>query len=458
MQRIVHYYRHLDHNVRMAYIYTLFFWSCRSILIDQVLAGYVYVLTNSNEPVGWVTGINGIVRLMVAIPGGMASDYFRRDTVLKAAGVLGLLCVGLSFTAYLMNHMTLLYVAYGCWGAYFAIQRPALEAIFADSVPQGERGLPFTIKYNLMNLSGVLGPLACIIFFQLYGDEWTLSGLQLVLCGGLVIGIPGILALFCFNDDLAIDGKHTTKSTRGLSCVEDNGDLVTVDDVAVPGDNAEHVSLLASTTVDVSRVNTFLCFGPRHVPLILFCTDFIMYNGSGLSIIFLPLFLQNEYGLTPSHINLLVLVQQLLVVTTTSLAQFVGRRIGDIETVVLTRVLAAFVLLAFTYGTPLWFEITMFLVRTSIMRSSQPLRSAILMDHVPKAWRGRWNALESLTMFCFCGTSIVGGYLIEQYGYRVCFFVTSLVWFVGLMLEMLLVPIIRNERVLLATPSSRVQP
>ncbi|RQM29691.1 hypothetical protein B5M09_011912 [Aphanomyces astaci] len=82
------------------------------------------------------------------------------------------------------------------------------------------------------------------------------------------------------------------------------------------------------------------------------------------------------------------------------------------------------------------------------MRSSLPLRSSILMDHVAKEWRGRWNALESLTMFCFCGTSVVGGYLVEAYGYRYCFFVTSIVWFVGLSVELVLVPIIRNERTL----------
>ncbi|KAF0688397.1 hypothetical protein As57867_019908, partial [Aphanomyces stellatus] len=445
-----------EHNVRNAYIFTFFFWSCRSIIMEQVLSGYIYVLTQSNEPVGWVTGINGIVRLIVAIPGGMASDHFRRDAVLKAAGVWGLLCISLSAAAYLMNRLPLLYVAYGCWGAYFAVQRPALEAIFADSVPQGERDVPTTIRFTLINVGGILGPLASVVFFQLYGDAWSLTGLQLVLCGGLALGLPGILSLFYFNDDLACDAKHSV-STRRLSCVDDSGDLNTVDE-SNERDTGE-ASPLLSPSVDLSTVNTFLCFGPRHVPLILFCTDFIMYNGSGLSMIFIPLFLQNDYGLSPSHINLLVLIQQFLVIGAISLAQVVSKRLGDIETVVVSRVLAAFNLLAMAYGTSLWFQVAMFLLRVSIMRSANPLRSAILMDHVPKAWRGRWNALESLTLFGFCGTSIVGGYLVELYGYRFCFLVTSLVWFVGLALEMLLLPIIRNERALLrATKVRDTQP
>ncbi|RHY82795.1 hypothetical protein DYB35_009667 [Aphanomyces astaci] len=411
--QVATYFQRIEHNVWLAYVYTLFFWSCRSILLDQVLAGYVFVLTGSNEPVGLVTGINGLVRLFMAIPGGYASDRFRRDTVLKAAGVLGLGCVALSMTSYLMGHMPLLYVTYGCWGAYFALQRPAMEAIFADSVPQGEREVPFTIRYMLMNLSGMVGPLASVIFFLFYGDSWSLSGLQWVLCGGLVIGTPGIVSLFFFNDDLAYENikpahqpsspttgltTPSSRKVRALSYVEDNGDLCQLDEIqdGHRSEQGEKTRLVVSS--------------PGLLSVILFCTDFIMFNGSGLSIVFLPLFLQNDYGLTPSSINLLVLVQQVLVLVTTPLARLVSK--------------------------------------TSIMRSSLPLRSSILMDHVAKEWRGRWNALESLTMFCFCGTSVVGGYLVEAYGYRYCFFVTSVVWFVGLSVELVLVPIIRNERTL----------
>ncbi|ETV99066.1 hypothetical protein H310_08498 [Aphanomyces invadans] len=460
--QVAAYVKRIEHNVWLAYVYTLFFWSCRSILLDQVLAAYVYVLTGSNEPVGLVSGINGLVRLVVAIPGGYASDWLRRDTVLKVAGALGLVCVAMSMTSYLLGHMLLLYIAYGCWGAYFALQRPALEAIFADSVPQGERELPFTIKFMLMNVSGMVGPLASVVFFQWYGDLWSLSGLQWVLCGGLAVGTPGIVSLFFFNDDLACENlrphqaastAEPTRNQRALSYIDDSGDLAQVEEIptepvtTIAGEASPLLEADNQTAVvDLDTINTFLWLGPRHVPVILFCTDFIMYNGSGLSLVFLPLFLQNEYGLSPSSVNFLVLVQQVLVLAATSLAQVVSKKVGDIETVVSTRILAAAILMAFTYGESLWVEIVLFVLRTAIMRSSQPLRSSILMDHVRKEWRGRWNALESLTMFCFCGTSAVGGYLVEAYGYRTCFFVTSVIWFIGLMLEFVLVPIIRTER------------
>ncbi|RHZ18301.1 hypothetical protein DYB31_006552 [Aphanomyces astaci] len=312
---LVKQYNALEHNVRLTYLYSAFFWSSRSIILDQVLAGYIYVLTGSNEPVGMVTGINGLVRMLVTFPAGYASDRFRRDTVLKFAGVLGLICAAMSLSAYISGHMLLLYVAYACWGGYFAIQRPATEALFADSIPNGQREGPMTTKYILMNVAGTLGPIASIVFFYIYGDSWSLSGLQIVLCGGMIVGIPGLAVLFYFNDDLAYENNR--RANNRLSIIED-GEL---------------------SDLDVT---------PRGKER--------------------TLLLQNDTD-----------------------------------------------------------------------------------DEPPESWRGRWNALEGLTMFCYSGSAMAGGFLIERYGYRFCFFVTSLIFLAGLMLELLLLPIIRNERKLKVT-------
>ncbi|ETV99061.1 hypothetical protein, variant 1 [Aphanomyces invadans] len=347
LRHLVQQYKALEHNVRLTYVYTVFFWSSRSIILDQVLAGYIYVLTGSNEPVGMVTGINGLVRILVTFPAGYASDRFRRDTVLKFAGGLGLLCAMLSVSAYISGHMVLLYVAYACWGGYFAIQRPATEALFADSIPNGQREGPMTIKYILMNVAGALGPIASIVFFYLYGDSWSLSGLEIVLCGGMVVGLPGLIVLFFFNDDLAYE--NSTRRAERLSVVED-GEL---SDIGDDRSATKERSLLLQNDDESAlgdTVNTFYCLGPRHIPTILFVTDFIMYNGGGMSISFFPLFFQNEYGLTPAQVNTLFVIQPALIVLLTSAAQRYSARFGDIESVVVTRIFASMVLLSISYA------------------------------------------------------------------------------------------------------------
>ncbi|OQR83831.1 Major Facilitator Superfamily (MFS) [Achlya hypogyna] len=448
-----------EHNVKLAFVFTITFWSCRSIIFQQVLSGYVYVLTGSNEPVGMVKGIQGVVQMVAAVPGGYACDHFRRDTVLKVSAVLGLVCIAMSMVAFGIGHLNLIYITFGFWGLFCALQRPALEALFADSIPNGERAYPITIKYTLMNTAMVAGPAICIVFFQLYGDTWSLGGLQFVLLVGTVIGVPPLLLLFFFNDDLAYENYAVPIKNRTISFVDEEGDLeysFTNDETAdkatersslvVPADVDAEVGVERNEHGDVITLgNTFLCFGPRHVPYLLFLSDFIICNGAGMTINFFPVFFQNEYDLTPSQVNMLFVAQPLLVVVLAFITERVASRVGGIETVVATRVFATLCLLFMTYVVPLWGEIGLFLLRSGFMRCSEPLRTSILMDYVPQSLRGRWNALEGLTQFTYSGSAVVGGYLIERHGYRYCFFITSIIYAVGMVVELLLVPVIRNQ-------------
>ncbi|OQS05022.1 Major Facilitator Superfamily (MFS) [Thraustotheca clavata] len=462
-ERARKYWATAEHNVRLAFIFTISFWSCRSIIFQQVLSGYVYVLTGSNEPVGLVKGIQGVVQMIAAVPGGYACDHFRRDTVLKVSAVLGLGCIIMSLVAFGIGHLNLIYVTFGCWGLFCALQRPALEALFADSVPNGERAYPITIKYTLMNTAMVAGPLVCIIFFQWYGDTWSLPGLQTVLLVGTVIGIPPLILLFYFNDDLAYENYTVPMKNRSLSFVDEDGivEYSFTDDDPNPKttERTNLVPELADNEVGVERnehgdvigtSNTFLCFGPRHVPYILFFADFIICNGAGMTINFFPVFFQNEYNLTPSQVNFLFVAQPVVVVVLAFITERVAARTGGIETVVATRFFATLCLLFMAYMKPLWGEIGLFLLRSGFMRCSEPLRTSILMDYVPQSLRGRWNALEGLTQFTYSGSAVVGGYLIERHGYRYCFFITAIIYAIGLSFELLLVPVIRNHHAKLA--------
>ncbi|RHZ10909.1 hypothetical protein DYB31_014465, partial [Aphanomyces astaci] len=195
------------------------------------------------------------------------------------------------------NHMPLLYVVFALWGLFFAIQVPALEALFADSIPQGKRAYPITIRYVLTTVATIVGPCICVVLFQVEGDSWNLWELQLVLMVGMSLGIPPLFLLFFFNDDLAYENSIKTA-------------------VVAPKETQPLVALEASSSASnmESEHNTFLWFGPRHVPYLLFTSDFIICNGAGLSINFFPVFFQHDYNMTPSQVNLLWVAQPLLVV------------------------------------------------------------------------------------------------------------------------------------------------
>ena len=49
----------------------------------------------------------------------------------------------------------------------------------------------------------------------------------------------------------------------------------------------------------------------------------------------------------------------------------------------------------------------------------------MLNDYVAKRHRAKWNALESVNLFSWSGSSMLGGYLIRSYGFNATFLITA---------------------------------
>lgn len=401
----------------------------------------MFVLTNSNKPVGVVKGIQGVSQLIFALPAGYVADHFRRDRTLKGAGCIGVLACVVTFFAFQWNSLHVLYAAFAIWGVFYSFQNPTMEALFADALPHGQRSYPFTVKYILMNFALILGPLASIVLFLLYGDEWHLVELRTVLIFGTVIATMSMSWLFYFNDDLAHENIQAKRREQGIEApiVHETTALLAKDDAEfyAASDNVNDADCLTQKKKKVS----FMGLTPKHVPILMFISDFIVSNGAGMSINFFPLFFFQEYQLTPVHVNILFLLQPILISILSLLCQYGSVYCGRMQVVVGTRVISTFCLLYMAYAQPLWLQIILFLMRGGMMRCTQALRRSVLMDHVPKCQRARWNSLEGLTTFSWSGSAVIGGYLIDAYNYRYCFYITSIVYFSGLVVELLLLPL-----------------
>lgn len=53
--------------------------------------------------------------------------------------------------------------------------------------------------------------------------------------------------------------------------------------------------------------------------------------------------------------------------------------------------------------------LTVHLLRTALANSTRPLMRSVLMEVVPKQYRGKVNAFESITMFSWSGSAALGG-------------------------------------------------
>ncbi|KAJ0397119.1 hypothetical protein P43SY_009401 [Pythium insidiosum] len=481
---MLEHFRRITHNVKNAYLVTFFLWAARSILFQQIISGYVFVLTNSNKPVGVVKGIQGISQLIFSFPAGYMADKTRRDTILKVSGAIGLFSTLLTFVAVEQTSLTLLYVAFALWGLFAAFRDPAMEALFADSIPHGQRSFPFMIKYNISNLAMVLGPAMAMLLLLFYGDVWQIRELTGVLEFGTVLMAIAAVLLFRFNDDLALENESVVttkdleaddaKSPRRRSASRDsvhsnqplrtpsvvNNDLefeydYSDDETAETATKKTNetsalldgqmrttgVQTPATTAVPLAR---FACFNSTHVPYLIFASDFIISNGAGMTINFFPLFFKEEYGLSPIQVSTLFVLQPLLIMVLSYASQWSSQRFGRMPIIATTRALALLCLFFMAFAKPLGLQVVLFLMRGGMMRCSQPLRRSILMDHVPREIRARWNALEGLSVFSWSGSAVLGGYLIDSYGYRMCFLITSFVYTLGVGLELFLLPLTKH--------------
>jgi MFS family permease len=398
----------------------------------------------------------------------------------------------------------LIYVAFGLWGIFAAFQSPAMEALFADSVPKGQRSLPFTLKHVTQNTALVIGPLCGILLFLHYGDSWALPELRGVILFGSFLAAISMISLFYFNDDLAYENiayEHAVE--RNLRSIGRHFDVEYSDytmeeelmynhqgesyrhDATISSqangdkDSSEKSSLLTTTTNTTttstpngpstlismytaqdscqtlqedsillqvsSEYPTFCGLEPEHVPYILFVADFVISNGAGMSINFFALFFYKEFGLTPIQVQILFALQPICVAICSFLSQLLSKTCGRMPIIILTRLLGTFCLLLMSKMD--------FLLRAAFMRCTEPLRRSILMDFVPKKHRARWNSLEGLSMFTWAGSAVVGGFLVDAHGYRYCFFITAMVYFIGVTIEALLIPITSHVRENYSSPT-----
>ncbi|KAG7399857.1 hypothetical protein PHYBOEH_007718 [Phytophthora boehmeriae] len=181
-----------------------------------------------------------------------------------------------------------------------------------------------------------------------------------------------------------------------------------------------------------------------HVPYLLFVSDLIVSNGMGLVTAFFPLFFLQEYKLSPVRVQTLFALQPLGVALLSFLAQLASNSTGRMSIVVITRALGTVSLLLMAASREVTDQSVLFLAHGAFMQCTDPLRRSVLMDFVPKSHRARWNSLTGLTAASWAGSAVLGGFIVESYGYRLCFLAAALVYICGLTIETVLIPLTRH--------------
>ena len=175
--------------------------------------------------------------------------------------------------------------------------------------------------------------------------------------------------------------------------------------------------------------------------------DVITGLASGMTIKFMPIFMLDLLKLQPDKVQIVYTASPLLTAGATVLVQHLSKTLGRAWATVIAKTMGTSLLLVLSYQAHLyilhkeewalkpsehpWYcsipaILIVFLVRTVIMNTTKPLTRSIVMDAVPKHQRGRWNGLESINAATWAGSAVMGGILIDHYGFVGVFVATAI--------------------------------
>lgn len=424
-------------NITPILIYTFIVFSARSLWNQSVISAYVYLL-KSEDPkfVGALTGLMGISQLFTSFPAGYLADKYRRDFMLKIGSIVGFIAAVSTFFAARSENFILLGCALAIWGLFWGICNTTTTALFADSIPKGSRSYWFTQRSMIRSLGGSCGPIMALVMFLRLGDDWNTTQCATVICIGQMLSIPA-LALLCFmNDDYCINHEdNSTPGTEDETNHDDNNEReLDVDELAdveeaSEGENNGHPGVMTSESV--SQKNIQCIPSERVIPVLVALSDVLGGLASGMSIRYFPIFFLENLKLSPVNVQVIFIASTLCMTGMTRVSQWTGTKLGRIQATLIfkwTGVVLFFVMIScFDNGFPPLIICIIFVIRFSVMNAPGALTRSVLMDNVPRHERAKWSALESVTMFSWSGSAVIGGILVNWNG--ILFNFTCTAWF-----------------------------
>jgi len=381
-------------------------------------AGGLFGLSQS-VVLGLTSAASGITMTIFVFPAGYFADRFRRDILLKIAGVIGV--IGLAFVAF-GNSFLYIFIALFLLGLFNALVRPSLEALFADSVASGYRSKIYSWAHLVRQFAMAAGPILAAIVFAIIGNEWDLGILKKVMYVGFVVSLIGIVILFIFKDERSL-GKESEEIAK-----------------EVTEEVKEQKSRLA-LKVDSGKA-------AKLIPILLVSSNLLVGIGAGMSIKYFPVFFTEKYFISPVWLNIIMGATSLATGLLGLVSQKVSLRLGRVQTIFIVQFIATFCLLIIAIYPPFAVLVPFFILRGSFMNAGQPLSRSILMDVIPKKRRGIWNSIEAIAWGLFWNASaVIGGFIVgANNNFNLCFIITTFIYIVGMIPVILMMPLVGKER------------
>ena len=280
--------KNVNKNVFMALVLCTLYGMADNLWSGTVFVAYLKLINGGeNAAVGYVEGANGISGLFTALPIGYLADKYPRSRIIKFGGVALILTavahssvmfyVGdavpedqdkVDFSLYLfLGVMTL-------WGAAGGVVNGPVQALYADSTPEGERTRYYVYLFASYMLSSCVGPLLSIFLFLYWGDEWTVEDLKNVTLVGMGLEVVAAMTMFFFDDKNAL--KERGEEEAETEPEREEGAKTEAEEAEEP--------LLQTPDEELSPKEASLRKRRRYIPYYMFASDLIVSLGSGMTV------------------------------------------------------------------------------------------------------------------------------------------------------------------------------
>ena len=221
--------KRLNHNVRLILVIVLFAGLSESLGFGSALSAYLFKITGKeNINVGYLESAMGITKLLTALPVGSISDKYGRAPVGRVGSFAYTAASAMTAYCLVANAMSrggsdddgrgkadddddddandsneglnskmfaLWAVALCLWGFGRGVVDGPVLALFADSVPTGDRARFYLYLFYVFWAGALAGPVAAVGIFSAQRDEWTYRELSVVLVAALAFKMVNAVLL-----------------------------------------------------------------------------------------------------------------------------------------------------------------------------------------------------------------------------------------------------------------------
>jgi len=457
-----------NHNVRLTLALVGVSGCADSVWAGTALVAYLYIISNgSNSKVGFVEASQGLASVLTALPIGWVADHYGRSKACRIGSVSLFIAIGMTLYAVVrdvqagigddVDHQQesklgylFMLLAMCMMGLGGGVVSGPVQALYADSIPTGQRSQYYVYLFGVYLLASCVGPAVTIAIFQSGSNSWTLDELRDVIYVGMGLEFFAACILLFFRDDCALgeEADHLEALNQGEEGSADQKAGVDLD----KGGLEEAGDAQEPQTPPISA-SSMLCSRQQRIPMLTFVASLITALGAGMTVKFFPLFFKNECDLSPSAVQGIYVAVPIAIILFSGFAQrLASTGFGRVQCIMISKAigvscLVLMVLCLRKFDAPWPVIVVLYLLRTGIMNCTFPLEESVTMDFVPKAYRARWKSLESVAQFGWCGSAALGGYLADRFDYSFTFLITAAIQGSAILIWATLIPYIpRYER------------